>query len=116
MRSYQRHIQFLDRVQQMIEKKQDDLDYIAKDDLYHLIGNINGAITNGNIELGNLIKGSFALIWLSSIADVLGAWIYRDGTAEDVVDSMDVAVAGLKRPESMMGVRKSIIEFVNGRR
>jgi len=116
MRSYQRHVQFLDRVHQVIEKRQNDLDYITKDDLYDLTKNINGAITNGNIEMGNLIKGNLALRWMSSIADVLGAWIYRDGTVEDVVDAMGVSVAGLKRPESMMRVRNSIIEFVNGRR
>jgi hypothetical protein len=117
MRSYQRYVQFLDRVQQLTEKRQDDLDYIAKDDLYNLVGDINGAITNGNIEMGNLIKGNLlALRWMSSIADVLGAWIYRDGTVEDVVDAMGVSVAGLKRPESMMRVRNSIIEYVNGRR
>ena len=116
MRSYQRHIQFLDRVHQVIEKRQNDLEYITKDDLYDLVKNINGVITNGIIEMGKLIKGNLALRWLSSIGDVLGEWVYRNGTTADVVDSMGISVAGLKRPESMMRVRNSIIEFVNGRR
>jgi hypothetical protein len=115
MVAYQHYVRFLDRVYQVIDKKVDDLHYLTKDDVYDVLKNPMGAISSTYSELSKFLKGNLALRWLSSVNDSIGEWVYRDSNASDIVGSLEVAVAGLKRMESQQRVRESVIQFINRR-
>jgi len=112
MKAYRLYIDFLDNVYNILDKNQDGLNYMSREDAYDLMKNINGFILNVNIKLNSLVNGGLVLSWMNSISTTIREWIYGNGTAEDVVDVMDVAVAGLKRPESQKRVMDSVRSFI----
>lgn len=115
MVAYQHYVRFLDRVYQVIDKRANDLDYLTKDDVYDVLKNPLSAISSTYAELSKFLKGNLAVSWLSRINDSIGEWVYRDSSASDIVGSLEVVVAGLKRMESQQRVRASVIKFINER-
>jgi hypothetical protein len=115
MISYRGYVTFLDKLYSAIEKREYDIGHLNQENRINVISGVYQFLKRQTEALKTVLKGNLALRWHESFQDGV-AEIIQDGVAEDIVDSLGIAVSGLKRPESQKRVMDTITSFVDSRR
>lgn len=115
MISYRNYVTFLDKLYLTIEKREYDIGHLSQENRVNVISGVYQFLRRQTEALKTVLKGNLALRWHESFQDGV-AEIIQDGVSEDIVDSLGIAVAGLKRPESQKRVMDTITSLIDNRR